>query len=325
MKKTILTSAIAFIAAAFLVIGCNKSNTSSPSTADENGLQSKVTQNAQDQANIQNDEDAKANDATTATETVPAFGNLTGNISHIATFGVTDSVFLDSTTSRWFIIDKTPFKLKIPRIVLWYRGLMDSSGFVKRGKITVQLINGKKWTDVGAELKETDSVYVTFNGKTRFYACDRYITNVSGGYKGINTLPNPFIYTMHAYGSVTFDDGSQRTYWVTRKNTFTKTAPYTFSVAGDTTINSVACTIGGTTRYGENFLVQAPQAIASNLYCGYFNPTSGIRILTFRKEPVTITYGVDAAGNQVTSGCAYGYKINWTKLNGNVGTAVIAY
>lgn len=329
MKKTILTTVIAFFTITFLVIGCSKSGTStSPSNTDETTLQAKVTQNAEDQTNIQNDDDARANDATAAAETVPGFGlNSVNNNAHFGTFGITDTISIDSTTSKWFIIDKTPFKSKIARIVLRYRGIREAlTGYIKKGKITVELINGKKWTDVGAILKETDSVYITFNGKTRFYSGERIVTNVSGGFYNLNQLPNPFVYKIRAYGNVTFEDGTMRTYWIKRINTFTKTSPYTFTIAGDTTVNSNVCTIGGTTRFGDNFLIQAPQAISANAVCGYGKPTAGIRILSYYSEPITITYGVDASGNQVATGdCAKGFKINWTKLNGQQGSVIIDY
>ena len=328
MKKTILTTVIAFFTIAFLVIGCSKSGTStSPSNTDEATLQAKVTQNSEDQTNIQNDDDARANDATTAAETVPGFGlNAVNNSAHFGTFGADTTVINDSTSFSWFIIDKTPFKSKIPRIILRYKGIKESqTGYKKVGIITVDLINGKKWTDTGAILRETDSVYITYNGKTRFYNCVRFVTNVSGGYYNISQKPNPFVYTMHAYGSITFEDGTQRTYWITRRNSFNKSNPFTFSVAGDTTINSNSCTIGGVTRYGANFLVQAPEAISSNLVCGYVNPTLGERILAYGTEAVTITYGVDDTGTPITNGCAYGFKINWTKLSGQQGTVVISY
>ena len=200
---------------------------------------------------------------------------------------------------------------------------------MKRGTITVELVNGKKWTDVGAVLEETDSVYLTYNGKTRFYTGTRFVTNVSGGsYSVLNLVVNPFVYTMHAYGSVTYEDSTVRTctYWISRRNTFNKSIPYTFTSDGDTTINGSLCTIGGTTRFGDKFLVQSPQAISANGSCGFDNPTSGIRILTSAGESVTVTYGVDALGNQVSGGtCAYGFMINWTKLSGLKGTAIISY
>jgi len=328
MKKTILTTVIAFFTIAFLVIGCSKSGTStSPSNTDEATLQAKVTQNSEDQTNIQNDDDQIDNDANKAAEIVPGFGALSvNNFTHISTFGADSTSTFDSTYFPLFIIDKSPFKLKLARLIIRYRGIMDSTGYTKVGTDTVELIAGKKWTDIGAKLKETHNVSITYNGKTRVYSGERIVTNISGGYYNLFRSPNPFIYTMHAYGKVTFEDGAMRDYWITRKNTFNKTSPFTFSIAADTAVNLDSCTIGGTTRFGDNFLVQAPQAISSNLLYGSGRPTLGIRILTYATiPPVTVTYGVDANGNQVIGKRPYGYKINWTKLNGQQGSVIIAY
>ncbi len=320
MKKAVLTTSIACFIILFIVIGCSKNSTSStPSTADETTLQTTVTQNAADQNNIQNDDDAISNDATAATETVPGFGtNATCNTSKIATFGATDSTSVPGTR-----IDTNFVRIRIPRIILWYRGILDASGFIKKGKITVELIKGKRWTDTGAILKETDSVTITRNGNTRIYEGVRYVTNVSGGsyYKGPT---NPFVYTMHKSGTVTFENGTVRSFWVARKNTFNKRT-YTFTSDGDTTINGSLCSIGGITRFDFPFLVQSPQTYVSNAICGFDRPTEGIRIHTSHNQEVTLTFGVDTSGTQITSGCAYGYKINWTKLNGQKGTAVISY
>ena len=320
MKKAVLTTSIACFIVLFLVIGCSKNSTSStPSTADETALQTTVTQNASDQNNIQTDDDAIANDATAATETVPGFGiNAASNNLKITTFGATDSSSVPGIK-----IDTSFVRLRIPRIVLLYRGIADISGIIKKGKITVELIKGKRWTDTGAILKETDSVTITRNGNTRIYDGVRYVTNVSGGsyYKGPT---NPFVYTMHKSGTVTFENGTVRSFWVARKNTFNKQT-LTFTSDGDTTVNGSLCSIGGITRFGNPFLVQSPQTYVSNYGCGFDRPTAGIRVHISNGQLVTVTFGVDTAGTQTTSGCAYGYKVNWTKLSGQKGTAVISY
>lgn len=278
---------------------------------------------------MQNDDDAIANDATASAELTPGFGLYsTGPSTGYTTLGVTDTLYIDSTSLPGIIIDKRAFKFKLPRIILWYRGIWDvSTGYLKKGKITIEIINGKKWTEAGAILKETDSVTITRGTKTRVYVGTRIVTNVSGG--SLHTLtPNPFIYTMHAYHTVTFDNGSQRTCWIARRTTFDKQT-YTFITTGDTSINGSLCTIGGKTRFGNEFLVQSPQPIVASFSCGFANPTAGIRIHTSlhpsNSEVVTITFGVDATGAQVTSGCAWGFKVNWLKLNGKQGTALIQY
>lgn len=327
MKKIVLSTSITGLFVLFLLVACNKtSSTSTPSTADEVALQTTVTQNATDQSDLQNDDDAIASDATAAAELTPGFGLYSiGLIKGNITLGVTDTLYIDSTSLPGIRLDRRAFKQKFPRVVLWYKGWREATGYVKQGKVTIEVVNGKKWTTAGAILKETDSVTVTRGGRTRVYIGTRYVTNVSGGSYG-TALPTTFVYTMHAYHTVTFDNGSQRTCWITRKNSYEKQSS-TFTIDGDTTINQNLCTIGGKTRFGNDFLVQSPQPIVASLSCGFANPTSGIRMhtSTANNQVVTITFGVDANGTQVISGCAWGYKINWLKLNGMQGTALIQY
>ncbi len=324
MKKAVLTTGIACFAILFLVIGCKKN--SSLSTTDEATLSTQVSQNAVDQTTIENDNDAIATDATKATETVPGF-NSSNKVTGL--FGSPADSTKDSLSCPWFVIDRSPIAKGFRRMVLRYRGMFETDrNILKRGRITLQLVNGTKWTDVGAVILETDSVAVTRNGNTRIYQGTRYLTNVSGGYFNLkDTAHNPFVFTMHANGSVTFEDGTVRTYWIARRNTFSKAVPYTFTTNGDTTVNASLCTMGGTTRFGKTFLVQSPQAISSSTQFGYAKPTQGVRILNYNGvEPVTIVYGVNALGNQVASGVLpFGYKITWTKLSGQTGEKIISY
>ena len=329
MKKAFLTTSIACFVILLFIVGCSKNSTSTSAltATDEAALKTQVSQNAQDQTVIENDNDAIASDATAAAETVPGFdASTTVTGLHGALFGAPSTT--DSASYAWFIIDKSPIVKKIKRMIVRYRGLWETGrGVLKQGYITIDLINGTKWTDVGAVIKETDSVSVLYrNGKKRIYQGTRYLTNVSGGYYSLKSpVLTPFIFTMHATGSVTFEDSTVRNYWIARRNTMNKVSPYVFETNGDTTINGSLCTIGGTTRYGNSFLVQSPQAISANLDCGYANPTAGVRINTSKGETVTLTFGTDSTGTQVNSGCAWGYKINWTKLNGQQGTAIISY
>jgi len=326
MKKAIFSTSIACLAILFLVIGCKKSDTmSTPTAAEEAVLAVQVSQTSSDQTIIENDNDAIATDATKATETVPGFNSST---KVTGLFGAPADSTKDSASYRWFVIDRSPIARGFKRMLLRYLGLREDNGLTKQGYITIELIKGTKWTDSGAVLKETDSVSITYrDGKTRIYQNTRYVTNVSGGYYNIKNKINPFVYTMHSSGSVTFENGTMRTYWIARRNTFSKTPPYPFTTDGDTTYNGSKCTIGGTTRFGTSFWVESPQAISSSTQFGYSAPTTGIRKLNNSGvSPVTLTFGVDSTGNQVAAGIQpYGYKISWTKLNGQSGIKIIAY
>ncbi len=328
MKKAVLTTSIACFSVLILVVGCKKSDTTStPTTIQETALSAQVSQSAVDQTTIENDNDAIATDATKATETVPAFNSSTKVTGLFGAPSGVDST-KDSTSYKWFIIDRSPIARGFKRMVLRYLGLWENNRVMKQGYITIELIKGTKWTDTGAILKETDSVSLTYrDGKTRIYQNTRFVTNVSGGFYNLKNQTNPFIYTMHATGSVIFDNGTQRTYWIARRNTFSKTAPYPFTTNGDTTYMGTLCSIGGTTRYGASFWVESPQAISSSAQFGYTSPTQGKRKLNYTGvATVTLTFGVDTTGNQVATGIQpYGYKVDWTKLNGKQGSAIIAY
>ncbi|MFP5042176.1 hypothetical protein [Parasediminibacterium sp. JCM 36343] len=316
MKKVMLISGVAIAAILFTISGCKKNDTATaPSVADETTLQTNVSANAADQTNVQNDDDAIANDASRASDAVAPFDATT----------VSGGATSDSSTVAGAVIDKSPLKQGVKKFFIRYIGA-NGFGVTKSGKVTVELINGSKWTDKGAVLKETlDSVQINYNGKTRIYNGTRYVTNVSGGYMYTGILINPNIYTVHAYGTVTFEDNSTRTYWAARKNTFNKTTA-TFTSSGDTTVNGDTCTIGGTSRFNKPFLVKAPQTYVASFDCNYFrNPIAGVRTYVSDGRNVTITFGVDVSGNQVTSGCAYGYNITWTKLNGQSKTITIKY
>jgi hypothetical protein len=52
---------------------------------------------------------------------------------------------------------------------------------------------------------------------------------------------------------------------------------------------------------------------------------SGIRVHHGVVRELTVTFGVDASGNAVTSGCPYGYKLNWTNQNGIPKEVILSY
>ena len=313
MKKTILISSIFSFVLIFAVFSCKKDSTkTTTSTADEATLQVQTTTNAADQASIQSDDDAISNDAARGSETT------------IPTFSTAPS--LDTSFDNGSVtVDRRPILNGLRKIYIRYPGIR-YLGITKTGTITVELIAGNKWTDVGATLKQTfDSVTITNNitGKTRVYNGVRYITNVNGGNNYIGA-PDTAKYRVRVYANVTFDNGTTKNYWVARLNSFAKTAKV-FTSEGDTLAYGAKCSIGGTSRYNKEFHVEAPQAYQTNAVCGWANPSAGIRSLITDNRTITVTYGVDAAGNQVSSGCAYGYKVSWTKLNGTTGTYIVSY
>ncbi|UPT65470.1 MAG: hypothetical protein M0D57_13050 [Sphingobacteriales bacterium JAD_PAG50586_3] len=215
------------------------------------------------------------------------------------------------------------------QITITFDGNTPCGGKIRGGTIRAKLVAGAKWSDIGAVLLVTFTNYkvehiatateFTYNG-TKTYI------NLTGGL--IRTLgQNPQV-THKVRGSmqVTFDDGTQRTWWIARKNTYDANGGNTrLIVEGDTTISNNVCTVGGINRLGNNFLLQAPSALVLLEGCGWDRPVNGVRVHTYNNRTVSLTFGVDAQGSPAGGSCAYGYKIEWTRLNGDIGSAVIAY
>lgn len=208
---------------------------------------------------------------------------------------------------------------------------------VRSGIIVAKLVNGNRWQDQGAVLKITfnnfsvnylsTSLLFTYNGS-------KTITNVNGGLvRNLGQGSPSVVHKVRGNITITFDDGSERNWWIARRNTydFNGGTPR-FTSAGDTTVADsdsllalMKVAMGGVNRYGNNFLLRAPIDIVSDAACGWDRPINGQRIHLSNGRRVTITFGVDQQGNSAGGGCAYGFKIEWLRYNGQVGSAVISY
>ncbi len=328
MKKIPLVIVLITVSVIMTVFSCKKNDstttTTIPSTpANEAALQTTLSQNANDQTTIQNDEDFIESDVQKA---VLAANNYSG---------INPTNNIDFNTLPNAVIDMSSLKSsKLVKIL--YKSDATINGITKSGTISIQLINGTKWRDQGAKIVETlDSVKITYFGITRIYQSTRYITNVGGGLSYLVNSSFPFTYTIHSYGTVTFQDNTVASYWIARRNTLkntsdTLTIPTIFNSNGDTTVNGDNCTMGGSSRTKKTFRVKDAQTYAASIVCGYQKPYLGIRTF-IAGDSVNITFGVNSNGVQSAQGAAtpcdslYGYKIEWTKLNGTLGSKVISY
>ncbi len=310
MKKTVLMLCSLLVMVVFSLSSCKKKDNTDNTTTDETALQSTVTTNSADQSSVQNDDDVFSGDVARATDFQNAFTPIVGVDSIVNDVSTVDRSLLSASARRFFIrYNNKPFR-----------------GITRSGKITVELINGTRWGDIGAVIKQTfDTVKVTYsNGKTRTYNGIRLVTNVTGGY-WYSGNPDSVAHRVRFNGSVTYDNGSTKNFWIARLNSYVKSAKKFYS-DGDTTISGNKYTQGGTSRFGNAFTVQAAQVYIADSTCGFDKPYFGKRIYTSDNRDVTITFGVDASGNQVPLGnCAYGYKIEWVRFNKQKATAIIAY
>ncbi len=214
--------------------------------------------------------------------------------------------------------------------MLTYFGKSSDSLRIRSGSITIQL--DTTWHTAGAILSITFSNYKVTNvgtGKSITFNGTHVITNVNGGtIAGITT--NMIIHKIRGNVSITFDDGTVRSWSVARKRSYYLTSgAYTESLTGDTTVNTYSnVTMWGINRAGENFYVSTPSPVVdyfANSSC-LFKPISGQRIF-YLSHTITATYGVDANGNaETTAGtCPYGYKLNWTNASGTAKQAIVSY
>ena len=206
----------------------------------------------------------------------------------------------------------------------------------RTGSITVDLISGNRWVDVGAVIKYTFNNFKVFNtctNKSVTISGTRTVTNVLGGnLYTLALLRSPKLtHKVRASYNVTFVDSNGTTktaQWnVARKtdiiyaNSF-----FGFTSSGDTTYSGLSSVESwGTTRDGYNYTTQFTTPIVSNTGCGVWKPTAGVVIHTVASFPFTVQYGLDASGNQVTAGCAAYYKVSWLTIAGATVSALFPY
>lgn len=299
--------------ACFLITGCKKEETPAPTPAtptspDPSGQQ---TQRASDQSNVENESNQAMDEANSALQEVSTTRDMQA-------CGMT----IDSTY-------KSQGKL-----ILNYNGLDCSGTKMRTGSITVQLpySNGviTTWSTAGSvALLTFTNLKVTYvsNNKSLKFNGTHSVKNVNGGGWLELLLGTPIVHEVRADMQISFDDSTSCSWKFAKERTYHfLNGTLKASVAGDTVINSHSnVAMWGINRLGENFTVDIPTPVAYYLYgttCLY-KPT-GTVVLYGDTSHLTITYGVDASGNIMTT-CPYGYKFSWTDQQNNPQQIVIAY
>jgi len=304
MKKQISYLSVAILSAGLFFSSCKKEN--KPDTTDtttEFKLQS------DDQARFTSETDASDDDANAALENFG--GSYAGErpLTPFLLFGCDASVTVDTLSN--------------PRkITITYNGDTCINGRRSRtGTVVISFAPNFRWAEPGAQytvstqnLKITrlvDNKSITINGA-------KTITNVSGGkLRNLATRTNPIVHEVTSNGiNVTFDDGTQRSWQVAKRRTFTYNNGMVISVRG---ISSLGGGIAewGTNRAGRDFTSAILEPLVVRQSCN-FRLVSGKIQHVGPAVTTTTTFGLDAAGNSVTS-CPVGrffYKVVWTGPNG---------
>lgn len=307
MKPLFKITPIVIVTLGLVFASCRRDRMKSDSTEpDETAA---FSQHSSDVNSTNNNADISMNDAETA---------LTE--SSLSGFRMASNTSICNAT-----IDTTQLA-SLKKIVITYNGNSCDGLRNRTGVITLQLIAGTKWKDAGAVLSITYTnfkVTVLSSGKSTTLNGTHIVTNVSGGIVAhIGLAPNPttIVRKIRATNmSVTFDDGTVRSWSAARKRTWTGAAGVATSltVEGDTILGGVANTeVWGTNRAGKAFTTSMTTPLVVNSSCGWFSPVSGKKTHDINGRVSTITFGTDANGNVVNTGCPNHYIINWTSHNG---------
>lgn len=310
MKKKIAYLAVLTAAlAAFNLYSCRKAT---------DALTSEDATQTSDATKVQSESDQSNNDANNA---MSSYVSLSGKMDGAQ--GTRIVSICDATIN---VSDSGTRKLTVT-----YNGT-GCYGRTRTGQITLQLLGNATWKTQGAQILVT---YTNFkvvypNGKSVEFNGTKTITNVNGGnYWTLTTGGGNLVIRERMMNmQVTFDNGSTATWNSARLTTVSySNLVFTYSTNGDTTINSNANTVmWGTDRVGNPFSRYLASAVTGNTDCGLHHPTAGAtHDIVNGSDKLDVTFGTDASGNVVSSGCPGYFKVTWTNAKGKTNTAVISY
>jgi hypothetical protein len=315
------------------IYSCKKDNSTSGDTTTAN-----LSAASDDQQQVSNESDIISNDANTALNGESDFSgsnsssvSLTGNTEVNSVGGsaqVSGLVNVHQFICDATITYDTANNQRIITIV--YDGTNCWGNRTRTGTVIITLPYGQHWKDAGAVVNVTiDTLKITRlrDGKSIVLNGTKTITNVSGGLlKDLATLQT-ITHTIKGSLSVGFDNGTTRTWNVSKQRVFTYDNGIVITTTGtysDGTDDNIA--EWGTNRFGESFksLISEPKVIRQD--CD-FRLVSGQNTVITDKGTSVITYGLDANGDP--TGCPgtgnYYYKLVWTGVNGKTYTIIRPY
>ncbi|HEY0262639.1 MAG TPA: hypothetical protein VGB95_06405 [Chitinophagales bacterium] len=282
------------------------------------GIDSSVEQHNQDVNNTKSESDNLNTDINNA-------------LSNTSVMGKNNAV--QTTSICGATIDSSHINDATPYIILTFDGTTTCDSRIRSGQVKVELTQGAHWHDAGAVLRVTHTnykvVYTSLNNHYLIFNGVKFLTDVNGidwisVWLGTDTIK----VKERAYNqTVTFENGQTSTWSVARISQWWMSNSgfqINATAAADTVISGKNVDSWGTTRFNTSFITEMQQPWQSNTTCGLWRPTSGIYKSTTDNFTIQATLGTDASGNQISSGCAYGLKLDWT-LGVHSGNAVIGY
>lgn len=310
MKARLLSLTTLIVSLSFLFTACQKDKGDS-----ETDYTTESNTHSDDQNRFSNEVDAVANDANVQLEATPGF---TGRPGDVQSFICDATVAVDTVSN--------------PRtITITYNGTNCLGNRTRTGVVVISMAQGTRWKNAGAILnvsyqnlkitRLSDNKSITING-TQTY------TNVSGGLLINLPVLGTITHTITSSNmSVTFDNGSQRTWQVARRRVFTYSGGIVINVTGTHTEGGVTGVAEwGTNRFGSPFTTAISQPLVFRQDCS-FRLTSGKVDHVTNHFNASATFGLDVSGNPTTCPGAGNYymKLVWTGPLGNAHTTILPY
>ncbi len=309
MKKTLHLLMVAVLAfSVTFMTSCKKTDTATDNTAE-------YSTHSDDQSRFAGEIDDVSNDANTAIEGFAAFEGKVEN-----TVGVicNANAVMDSING-------------LRRITITYNGLNCIGNRFRTGVVVLTMPLGQRWRDQGATLtvniqnlkitRVRDNKSITINGT-------HINTNVTGGRLRDLVTIGTIIHTVSSPGmSVTFDNGTTRSWMVAKKRTFTYNNGIVITSEGthtDGTTTGIA--EWGTNRFGNTFVTVITHPLVIRQDCS-FRLVSGEVSHQRMAANVVVTFGLDATGTATSCPGLGNYylKLVWTGANGLVRTVILPY
>jgi hypothetical protein len=330
--KTLYRLLFASTISGLLFAACSKSSSSSSSSDTS---QTDLQTQADDQARVSNETDAAFNDVSTA---MTSQLTITGSsLQPNVRYGVETDGGNQDTVKNSYICNAmvTYDTVDNPHtITITYNGKTSDSLRTRTGSIVISWEAGTHWTTAG------DTVYVQFenlaitrllDNKTITFNGTHLYTNVSGGslLSLTSSAASPIVHTITSSNmSITFDDGSQRTWSFARQRTFSYNGGLVIAETGFHTSGALdSISEWGLNRYGNSFTAQIPSSLTVAQSCG-FQATGGEYVLTNSAGVLSLTFGLDAAGQPTgcpVTGSYYYFQLVWAGAGGKTYTFVLPY
>ena len=210
-------------------------------------------------------------------------------------------------------------------IVITYNGLNCRGTVIRNGQAIIKRKVGEHWGMVGASVVvkfNNLSITRVVNNKTKVLNGTKIHTNVTGGHMFmLGTVMNSIIHRNSGTLSVTFENGTSRSWQLARQITYTGT-PLNITMAIDgfgTADGYTNLTVWGINRQGNAFYSQNTSTVVKKQECE-FRPSAGITVhqIPSKNRSATITYGYDDNNQPITNGdCATKYRLDWVTANGS--------